>query len=79
MCFFEQLLSNFRYKKQLLIVFWATFEQIFEKFRGNFLENLEQLVESTNCAGRYDVIQNGVENTDDLEEKIQLKCLGSPE
>ena len=33
-CFFEQLLqllSNFRYKKQLLIDFGATFEQLFRK------------------------------------------------
>ena len=33
-CFFEQplqLLSNFRYKKQLLIDFGATFEQLFKK------------------------------------------------
>ena len=35
-CFFEQLLSNFHYKKQLLIVFWATFERLFEKLRENF-------------------------------------------
>ena len=40
--FFEQLLSNFRYKKQLLFVFWKTFWEV----TGNFLKNLEQLVES---------------------------------
>ena len=34
--FFEQLMSNFRYKKQLLIVFWATFEQPFKKLLENF-------------------------------------------
>ena len=34
--FFEQLLSNFRYKKQLLTVFWATFEQLFGKLRKTF-------------------------------------------
>ena len=34
--FFEQLLSNFRYKKQLLIVFWASFEKLFEKLRDTF-------------------------------------------
>ena len=40
--FLEQLLSNFRYKKKLLIVFWETSWEI----TGNCLENLEQLVES---------------------------------
>ena len=34
--FFEQLLINFRYKKQLLIVFWANFEQLFKKLRKTF-------------------------------------------
>ena len=32
----EQLLSKFHPKKQLLIVFWVTFEQLFEKFRETF-------------------------------------------
>ena len=36
--------SNFRYKKQLFIVFLANFEQIFFKLP----ENLEQIVESPN-------------------------------
>ena len=31
-CFFEQLLSNFRYKKQLLIVFWATLTNILSNY-----------------------------------------------
>ena len=35
-CFLENLLSNFRQKKQLLIVFCATFEQFFEKIRETF-------------------------------------------
>ena len=32
----EQLLSKFHPKKQLLIVFWVTFRQLFEKFRETF-------------------------------------------
>ena len=32
--------------EQLSIVFWATIEQLFEKLRETFLENLEQLVKS---------------------------------
>jgi len=35
---FKQFLSNFRYKKQLLAFFGATFEQLFEKFRATFWE-----------------------------------------
>ena len=31
-CFFEQLLSNFHYKKQLLIVFERRFEKLGERF-----------------------------------------------
>ena len=34
--FFEQLVSNFRFKKQLWIVFWETFEQFFEQSRETF-------------------------------------------
>ena len=45
-CFFEQLLSNFRYKKQILMVFLAPFAQIFREITGNVLENPEQLAES---------------------------------
>ena len=40
--FFEQLKSNFRYKKQLLVVLRATFGEI----TGDFSENLEQFVET---------------------------------
>jgi len=45
-CFLKQLLSSFRYKKQLLTFFGATFEQLFEKFQATFFGNLEQLVAS---------------------------------
>ena len=34
--FFQQLLSNFRRKKQLWTFFGATFQQLFEKFRATF-------------------------------------------
>ena len=44
-CFLEHLLSNFRYQKQLVIAFMH-FLTIFSEITGNFLENLEQLVES---------------------------------
>ena len=43
-CFCKQLLSNFRHKKQLLIVF-IILSNVSE-ILGNFIENLEQLVES---------------------------------
>jgi len=36
--YFEQLLSNFRYKKQLLPFFRATFQQLYEKLRATFWE-----------------------------------------
>ena len=36
--FCGQLLSNFRYKKQLLAFLGITFEQLFEKFRETFCE-----------------------------------------
>ena len=50
--FSKQHLSSFRYKKHLLIVlffFSATFEHFFFwEIKGNFLENLGQLVENPN-------------------------------
>ena len=51
-CFFKSnfwsLLSNFRYKKQLLIVFWVTVEQRFEKLRQTFWE-----ISSATCGKPY--------------------------
>ena len=35
-CFFEQRLSNFRYKKQLLTIFKIIIEKRFEKLREIF-------------------------------------------
>ena len=48
-CFSEQILSSFRYKKHFLFFFSATFKLFFfQEIKGNFLENLEQLVENPN-------------------------------
>ena len=35
-CFFEQLMSNFRYRKQLLVLSWATFDNILERLQETF-------------------------------------------
>ena len=43
--------AHFSIRSEKILLFRAIFEQLFEKLRKIFLENLEQLVESPNCNG----------------------------
>ena len=55
MLFFEQLLRNFLLKKQVLIDFWATFAQLFEKLRETLKKKKREKIVGRNGKGNSKV------------------------